>query len=326
MRATFRRRGVVLGALSLGLAGLLTASGTRLAASQGAAITALWTDEEVPVQEPWSEFWDRVPLVDVALSAQQTTPPMGGRRLTLRAGALEDRENLYLLVEWPDASPERSVTGVGEFSDAVAVQFPAQAGQRVPSFCMGDPQAQVNIWQWRAAWQADVARGFQSRLRRHYPGAVVDLYPFADEEVFFPGRALGNPLSDATRTSAVDNLVASGFGTLTPDPASDVTGWGAWQEGAWRVVFVRPLRVPRQGNVEFQPGTATDVAFAVWDGAAGERDGRKSVANFVTLQLPAARAERAGFPFWPVPFFLFLVLWAGFVAVVALREARRVPA
>ncbi len=320
------RRAATLG-VAAALAAVLSATGARLASSQVPTIAAFRVEgAAVPARDPWARFWDRVPLVDVALSAQTATPPMSGRRLTLRAGAVHDGERLYVLVEWPDARPDRDASGLRAFSDAAAVQFPAAGGQRIPAFCMGDPGATVNIWQWRAAWQADVRRGFRGTVEELYPGAVVDLYPFRGEEVFYPGRALGNPLSQVDRASAVDNLVAAGFGTLTPDPFPAVEGWGAWRGGRWRVVFSRPFSVGREGNVEFHVFGRTDVAFAVWDGGAGERDGMKSVSAFTALDVRDEALDLGPrFPYWPAPYFVVLALLALFGALGAadLRRGRR---
>lgn len=297
-------------------AAVLTLTGTRMAASQGPTLVALEAAGDVPAREPFDPFWNRLPAVDLPLSAQQTVPPMGGSRLTLTARAVHDGERLYVLVEWPDASPERSVAAVQDFTDAAAVQFPAPAGTRIPAFCMGDPEATVNIWQWKAAWQADLEGGMAGTKDR-YPNAVADLYPFHEEEIFYPGRAAGNPFSLTDRTTAVDNLVAAGFGTLTPDEGAEVQGWGAWLAGRWRVVFERALSIGREGNVDLAVRGATDVAFAVWDGAAGERDGQKSVANFVRLEV-SGEAMPGGPSPWPTVLLVGFLVLMGLIAAVAI--------
>lgn len=280
-----RARAVLV--LAGALAAVLTATGTRLAAQQGVRVTALRADGTVPAREPFDPFWDRLSPVEIPLSAQQVTPPMGGRRLTMEVRAVHDADRLYLLVEWPDPSPDRSVAAVADFTDAVAVQFPAEAGTQVPAFCMGDPDATVNIWHWKAAWQADIEEGFPGTRDRH-PNAAVDAYPFGDEPLFAPGREAGNPFSQPQRATPVENLVAAGFGSLTHDGSVTVGGWGRWEEGRWRVVFERALVAGEPGNVDLPERGRTDVAFAVWDGAARERDGQKPVANFVTLDVSDA--------------------------------------
>jgi hypothetical protein len=318
-----RPSGVVL-LLAIVVAAILTATGTRLAASQETILTARQTDGEVPVREPWSAFWDDVPKVDVPLSAQASTAPMGGRGLTMSARAVHDGTDLYVLAEWQDPSAERSVGRTQDFSDAVAVQFPAVAGTRVPAFCMGDPTATVNIWQWRAAWQADVAQGFQGDVEDRYPNAAVDEYPFQDDPVFYPGRAVDNPVSTTDRRSPVDNLVAASFGSLTADREVSVDGWGEWRDGTWRVVFTRPLQVGVEGNVELYRDTFTDVAFAVWDGSAQERDGMKSVANFIALDTETEPLTPAGgFGQWPLLVVLGVWLLFAIMIVIDLPGARR---
>lgn len=318
------RKTAAVMALAVGLSAALTATGTRLAASQGTVITAMHTDRTVPVKDPWNEFWNGIPKLDIPLSAQRVTPPMGGHRWTLGARAVQDGQSLYIELEWPDSTPDRSVGAQQLFTDAAAVQFPSVASQQVPAFCMGDPTASVNIWQWRAAWQADVNRGFQGGVKHEFPNTGVDWYPFRGDPVFYPGRYVGNPFSALHRTSPVDNLVAGGFGSLTADPTPLVQGWGEWQDGKWRVAFERPLHVGREGNVELASDDLTDVAFAVWDGSAQERDGMKSVANFVVLNLsPRLLKGGARFPYWPAPFFVFLVLWAVFAWIVVSDMPKR---
>lgn len=317
------RRGAAVLALTALTAGVLTATGTRLAASQEPVLVAMRA-QDVPWRDPWDQFWDQVPAVDVALSAQQSVPPMGGKRLTISARAVNDGEMLYLEVEWPDATADRSVGATEDFTDAVAVQFPASGATQVPAFCMGDPTASVNIWQWRAAWQADVHRGFQGRVSELHPDGYVDLYPFEGDDTFLTGRAAGNPFSVARRTSPVDNLVAIGNGTLTADPEPLVQGWGAWRDGLWRVVFARPFSVGREGNVSFAPNDYKDVAFAVWDGAAEERNGRKSVASFMALDIsPEPLAGAGGRALWPFAYLGIGVLWAAFAWVVLDGFRRR---
>ena len=150
------RPGAAVLLLSGAAALLLTTTGTRLAASQEVVLTANETGEEVPVTDPWDGFWEGVPKVDVPLSAQSAVPPTGGRGSTMSARAVHDGETLFLLGEWPDASADRSLGRTEDFTDAVAVQFPAPGGTQVPAFCMGNPTAAVNVWQWRADSQRGV--------------------------------------------------------------------------------------------------------------------------------------------------------------------------
>jgi hypothetical protein len=315
-----RRPGTLALALVAAVALVLTLTGTRLAVSQEAVLTARQA-EDVPARAPWDPFWGEVPSSDVPLSAQAVTPPHGGRGLTLTARAVHDGTDLYVLVEWDDPTPDRGVARTEDFSDAAAVQFPDSATTSVPAFCMGDPTAGVNIWHWRSAWQRDMTRPGAPAVTDRYPAAAVDEYPFATDPVFAPGTALDNPVSATDRSSAADNLVAAGFGSLTPDPYAGVQGWGEWRDGRWRVVFSRPLATGRDGNAELSTDTWTDVAFAVWDGAAEERDGMKSVASFVTLDVePDPLAPGGGSVEWWL--LVVLVFWALVAAYIGFDLPR----
>jgi len=300
-----RRRTAGILTVAVLAAGLLTAFDLRFAASAETRLTALSSREEVPAEEPFDSYWEDISPVEMLLSAQNVTPPHGGRKSTALARAVHDNDNLYVLLEWTDSTASRSASRVQDFTDAAAVEFPADGSESVPALCMGDPTRSVNIWQWRAAWQEHPAPS----IREQYPNTVVDDYPFSSDPAFAPARDLGNPVAPGVHETAVDNIVAGGFGSLTSDDVSAVDGVGEWRDGRWRVVFRRSLEVGRTGNVDLPVGTKTNLAFAVWDGSAGERNGMKSVSGFATLSVSFDRAPSRG----PSPYWLFLVVIVMFV-------------
>jgi len=287
-------RWTVLGIAMLALVGaaVLTVSDMRLASSQTVTLVAKRSDAAVPLDDPYDGVWKRAIPVEVPLSAQNVTPPRAGSDRSITARALQDGQRLYVLMQWEDESEDLLVSRQAEFTDAAAVQFPVTPGETVPAFCMGDPNTPVNIWQWKAAWQTDIERGFVD-VEDAYPNAVADLYPFEDEEVFYPARAVGNVGAEASRQTAVDNLLAGSFGTLTQAPDQVVQGAGDWRDGTWRVLFARDLTVDGDYS-QFAEDDSTNVAFAVWDGASGERDGMKSVSQFLTLEVSPEVAEAGG--------------------------------
>ncbi len=85
----------------------------------------------------------------------------------------------------------------------------------------------------------------------------------------------------------MENLSAEGFGTLSPLPPhrQTVEGLGIWKNGGWRVVIRRALVAGTDAEVSFPLGGTVRVAFAVWDGGAGDRDGKKLVTYWQTLAL-----------------------------------------
>jgi hypothetical protein len=295
----------------------LTLSDVRLASSQTVTLVAKRSEVPIPMDDPSADVWKRGAPVEVPLSGQNVVAPMAGSAGTVKARALHDGERLYIRVEWSDETEDISARRAGEFSDAAAVQFPVTEGEQVPSFCMGNPDAPVNIWQWKAAWQVDVEEGFVDVLDV-YPNTFVDLYPFEDEDEFYPPLVAGNVPARPNRVTAADNLLAGSFGTLTPAEDQIVQGKGVWEDGRWLVVFARDLTTDGE-YAQFAEGGSANVAFAVWDGDSDERDGMKSVSQFLTLDVSSeiAEAPSGGLPIWAI----ILIVLGGLALVAALGGA-----
>ncbi|MCE9584934.1 MAG: nitrite oxidoreductase, gamma subunit (modular protein), partial [Planctomycetes bacterium] len=64
-----------------------------------------------------------------------------------------------------------------------------------------------------------------------------------------------------------------------------VGGKGVWKDGRWTVQMARALAAPDDCCVALKPGAESVAAFAVWDGAAGDRAGQKSVTMWFRLAL-----------------------------------------
>ena len=233
-----------------------------------------------PDVDPGAGVWDRVSKVEVPLTAQQTSYPMGGGSVkTVDVQALHDSDSLYVRVSWDDAVRNDSTASVEDFSDASAIEMPGYEGSAVPAICMGQADGAVNIWQWRADSEKAIP-GSSSDLGN----GVSDIEPPADDPLNYPARNAGNPYA-LTDSGAVQNLTAVGFGTLGPLPEQAVEGRGEWADGRWTVVYKRALDAPGADQPTFSGDGKTDIAFAVWDGEHDERNGQKSVSQFLTLQL-----------------------------------------
>lgn len=256
---------------------------TNPAVAQTQTIGA-WQATSQPAMDGFAPEWQSMAPVFLPATAQQVSPPIGGgavQRIAVRAMHWDDR--LYMMMEWTDPSADHTSDGHHAFTDAAAIQFPAIAGSEVPAICMGQADQAVNIWQWRADHEVS-APGLP-------PDAYVDLYPYTDD-LYFPARAAGNPLSAVTDRSPGHNLVAGGFGTLTPTDNGGLEAHGEHLGGRWTVVFSRPLQPVGELEPEFDPSQAIDVAFAVWDGAQMERDGIKSVSTFTQVAITADEPPR----------------------------------
>jgi hypothetical protein len=278
-----------------------------LASSQGLTLVAPYVEQDLPIGDPDSPLWQQSTALSIPLSAQNVTLPkiLETSVRTVSARALHDGSRIALLVEWSDATKNDTTVRAEDFRDAVAVQFPLAEGP--PFFCMGQVGGNVNIWHWKADWEAE--RTARADVDSVYPNMYVDQYPFtsADDPVsaspadytdpnYLPAMASGNLLAAATRASSVEDLVAGGFGTLTAEPLAgqNVDGFGEWSGEAWRVIFSRGLRSAETDDVRFTAGRLYSMAFAAWDGANGERNGEKSTSQWVSLQLaPGPAAARA---------------------------------
>jgi DMSO reductase family type II enzyme heme b subunit len=112
----------------------------------------------------------------------------------------------------------------------------------------------------------------------------VDYGMGKNEGVFNPGRATGNILSDAgMRVSAVEDLNAEGFSTLTTQAHQDVMGAGNWSNDRWAVVFKRALTNSDTNDTQFKGGKAP-MAIAIWNGQNKERNGQKGITQWNELR------------------------------------------
>lgn len=282
-----RSSGVIVLALSLAVSVVLYLAETNPAMAQTQSIGS-WAVDSDPGLDGSAPQWQSILPVVVATTSQQVTPPMGGGNLrNVAVRSVHWNERLYVMVEWIDSTADMTSDRPEEFTDAVAVQFPAEAASSVPAICMGQADQAVNIWQWRGDQQGDEfslpADGY------------VDLYPSTDD-LYYTARAAGNPLAQVESVPA-QNLVAGGFGTLTSETDTDLEGLGVHSAGRWLVVFSRSLTAHGDLQPDFTSDTAIDVAFAAWDGTRQERNGIKSVSSFTRLALtnedPPRRAVAA---------------------------------
>ncbi len=85
---------------------------------------------------------------------------------------------------------------------------------------------------------------------------------------------------------SVETLAAEGFGSLTVQAPDGVKARGIWKNGNWYVVFARPLAAAGEHRVSLAPAKLglVPVAFAAWNGEAGERNGLKRLSAWQWLR------------------------------------------
>lgn len=252
--------------------------------------------KELP-NHPDSGIWRLAPPVNLHLM------PLWWRserpeEVTVRA--VHDGKEVALLLVWNDDTHDHTAMRPQDFRDAVAVEF--SLTRNPPFFAMGEKGKPVNIWMWKSERQADLEPAFQD-LEKVYPNLGIDSYPnllrspleqpsrnaltLESDKTFVTGWGAGNIVSDPQRKSPAEDLAAQGFGTLRARPRVDqrVDAKGVYAEGSYRVMFRRSLNPTGKGSVTLKPGTTASVAFAVWNGSAGDRDGKKSVTIWQDLKI-----------------------------------------
>jgi mono/diheme cytochrome c family protein len=206
--------------------------------------------------------------------------------LTVRA--VHDGHAVALRLTWRDETCNDRISRPEDFEDMAAVQL--FRGQAEPFLGMGATDAPLDLWLWRASWQHP--RDFANSQLEDYPFDA----PYYRERLAREGkvppdlqtaRAAGNPHARADPAQTAGNLAAKGFGTTTfrPKPSQTVSAKSAWKDGRWTVEFRRPLAVSPDGGVPLAPGGRCSVAFALWDGAARDRNGQKLVSIWHDLKI-----------------------------------------
>jgi hypothetical protein len=68
-----------------------------------------------------------------------------------------------------------------------------------------------------------------------------------------------------------------------------LSGTGQWSDGQWRVVLTRPLVTEDARDLQFETGRYIPIAFANWDGWAGQAGSRHSLTSWYWLLLEPER-------------------------------------
>ena len=217
-------------------------------------------------------FWDRRPARKVNLLYQLMAIPWPKIVVPeVFVKIFHNREDIFFYFEWADDSQDR-ITGIKKFSDACAVMFPLGDKPQVSTLMMGF-LGKANIWHWKANQDREYWLGEDTGSE-----AYVDFYyPFEEEELFIVSKEKFN--------SAVNDLLAIRVGTITTKPVQSVSGRGVYSQGSWKVVIKRRLApIDIEIDASFL-GKKKLCAFAVWNGSKGDRGGRKSISDWVELEI-----------------------------------------
>jgi len=223
-------------------------------------------------------IWGTLTPLTVDLFHQVTAAPRARSRVPrLDMRAFHNGRDAYFLFEWPDERESRT-HGVATFPDGVAVALSLSRDQPGASIMMGF-ESPLNFWQWKA----DLDAQFWDAAERGRGGSPNVHYTY-EETAAFPVRA-------ERPSSACQDLLAERPGTVTRKKTTRVSGRGRWHDGKWRVIIKRPLvTTDTRNDAQLLPG-ALHIAFAVWNGEKGDRGSRKSISDWVILDV---RSDPAG--------------------------------
>jgi DMSO reductase family type II enzyme heme b subunit len=213
--------------------------------------------------DPMDEVWQKVKSVEMPVQLLWTW--IKGKTIeTIQVRSLYNENEIALLVEWDDSSKD-DYLDVDKFVDAVAIQFMPTESKGRTFFGMGNEKQAVNIWYWMADSEVDLKERFAFKTD-------------------FP-----NPLHVTAkhRISTIEDLNAAKPGTLTLQSldSQDVKGKGLWANGRWSVVFRRSLKTSDPVDMKFRIGSQYPIAFAVWDGALGNTNGKKAITPWQMIDL-----------------------------------------
>jgi mono/diheme cytochrome c family protein len=255
---------------------------------------------------PKDAAWTQARPLYVGLTPVWWTDP---RVEGLVVQALHNDRELALRLSWIDPTTDDRAVKTEEFRDAVAIQFSLSSD---PPFYMGDntQHGGVNIWMWKADRQKNISDGYQD-VDAAFRNRAVDMYPecpirskdmssvdwplgsIAEHHPsFITAWGAGNLVADPTLKTPVECLVAKGPGTLSGKPANvqRVRGQAVYERGVWIVQMQRALELPcadgehgGQDERAFRAGDYLPVSFAIWDGSAGDRDGKKNISIWQKL-------------------------------------------
>ncbi len=234
--------------------------------------------------------------VKVPLQMQDKAFPNGGGSVSeADVKAVHDGLTVYFQITWKDPTKNARAIAVQEFRDAVALMFPLGAVNITPaehfSPRMGDREKPVNLWHWKADWEADLlVKGELEDVEAQYPNMHDDwnTNPYSayyhrdmitSVAVLSGGRAALNLFSQPNRGRAVEDLNAEGFGTLTSQDHQDVNGCSQYEDGTWTVIIYRSLITGDPHDVQFVPGGNSFFNMAVWNGNEEDRNGQKNIST-----------------------------------------------
>jgi len=236
--------------------------------------------------DPMDNLWESLDPVRVPLNPLWPEP---NQVYAVAVSAVTDGNKLAVLLQWRDELPQNTAIRVQDFQDGAALQFSLSG--KYGFLGMGDKENPVNLWNWKAGWQAEAEGNGAPDMDSVYQSMHTDAWTFTN---YSTAHDAGNVTSQPHKTP-IEDANAAGFGSFKSQPLKqqNVAGKGIWHDGFWSVIFVRDLKSKDADDVKFVAGKPVPVAFAIWNGEQHDRNGRKMVSNWYQLILDDGKGKTA---------------------------------
>lgn len=248
------------------------------ATQSGASVLQVpYIDQQIDLAQGLSpNLWESIPATDIPLTYQVTVLPWGKSLASpVSVQAFHNKTDIYFYASWADETADRRQE-FDQFADAFALMFPLGENTQPVSIMMGF-LGKVNIWHWKGNKDSEYWMN-TSLLARAYSDYY---YPFEEQETL----AVHAPHAHSANRPVAE-FISTHIATLTEKQGGRATGRGIWDNGRWHVIMMSPLAAadPTE-DVAFKPGGRTVIAFGIWNGSAGDRGSRKSISDWVTLEV-----------------------------------------
>ena len=231
--------------------------------------------EALPL-EPTDPAWERATFTEVVLA-----PLRWNRRAVLGAelAVCHDGERLAVAVRWNDPTGDPMAFSEASSPDGVALQL--SRADNPPLFGMGSSGHPTVLWHWQALEPSQLAGALD--LFERPPHVVGEPFAGASRpDVPLYDRAAVTP-EPSTRAG---ELEARGVGQPTRELGDGrLSAAPRWYDGRWTVILAGDLDPGNDVEPGFAAGEQLQVAVAVWNGAAGDRGGQKSISIWHRLAL-----------------------------------------
>ncbi len=204
--------------------------------------------------------------------------------------AIYDADSIALLVRWHDMSAQKTGKNGPSLPVPPAEEEPAPGAatgsvfgdQEVAPTPAGQPKDPFAEAAAPAAPPSEFSDAVSIQIPSQVPaGARKPYFIFGDTQssvdLWFFDLAGPGPL----------RFTGKGSGDIAPNTdMGDLTGVASYEQGAWSVIFKRPLRPT--SAAAFSPGEFMPIAFSVWDGFSRERGNRRGLTVWYSLYLEPA--------------------------------------